>query len=144
MSIETLNNAIYGKLAGDSALVALSPGGIHNRMAIQGASYPRTVFQRLPFVHGYSFASRQYVHGFYQFKGLAIDPVNTTDEGVTLVAKIVDRLVALLTDPAITVSGSTLLYCRPDREIPLMNEWDSMNNRTIYHEGVICELWLTN
>src|SRR5882757_3909541 len=98
-------------------------------MAIQGSLYPRTVFQRLPFVHGYSFSSRQYIHGFYQFKGLAIDPINTTDEGVTLTAKIVDRLIALLTDPSITVSGSTLLQCRPDREIPLMNEWDAPNKR---------------
>lgn len=142
-----LNQAIYSKLSGDSGIGGvntLSTGGIDQVISRQGAGYPRTIFRELPFVHGYSFRSRVCVHGFYNFTVQAVDPVNTSDEGLSLVDAIVDRLIVLFTDPTISVSGSSLLYCRPDRTVPATSEWDQANNRNIYYKGIICELWLTN
>lgn len=142
-----LDIAIYSKLSGDTGMggvATLSTGGIDQMIGKQGASFPRTLFQELTAMHQYSFGSRQCVHEFYQFKAMAVDPVNSSDEGVSLAGAIVDRIVTLLTDPTMTVTGSALLYCRPDRSIPPFIEWDSMNNRNVYHKGIICELWLTN
>jgi hypothetical protein len=146
VSIE-LEKAIYSKLSGDNGaggVATLSTGGIHQLFGTQGGSFPKTIFQELTFIHNYTFTARAFIKGFYQFKAMAIDPVNTTDQGVSLAGAIVDRIVTLLTDPGFTVTGSSLLYCRPTHSLPPSVEWDKENGRSIYHKGIICEMWLTN
>lgn len=141
--MNVLDIAVYSKLTGDAGaggVNTLATGGIHQMKAPQTAGLPRVVFQELTRKNLYTFRVLAAGHVFYQFKALAAD--TPTDEGATLAGTIADRMETLLLDPTMTITGKTLLYCRPDTSIPPYPEWDDVNSRDIYHKGFIAELWL--
>lgn len=140
--MNALDIAIYSNLTGDTGaggVNTLATGGIHQLKAPQTAGLPRVHFQELLDSPLYSFAALSADHFFYQFKALAAD---TTVEGATLAGTIAERMRSILSDPTMTVTGKTLLYCRFERSIPPYAEWDEANGRDIYHKGFIAEIWL--
>jgi hypothetical protein len=114
-------------------------GGFHQLVAPQLATFPRFHFQEILDTALYSFTNLISDHCYYQLTAFAVDG---NEEGVVTAGRLAERARVLLKDPAMSVSGKTLLYSRFDRSIPARAEWDNGGNRFIYSKGFYLELWL--
>jgi hypothetical protein len=98
---------MYGKLSGDTTLMALAPGGVFNRLAPEGATYPFVVFSfmagTLKLVVG---ASKLWEQLDYEVVG--IDKMQNY-AGLVPIANRIDALLHAAPTQAIT--GGTLESC---------------------------------
>lgn len=140
-----LNAAIYSKLTADTGTggvnhsTAGALGGFHQGVAPPDATLPRIHFQKLTGTPEYSFQNVSARNMYYQFTAFAVDG---NEEGATTAGRLAERAQALFTDPALTVTGSTVIHARPIREIPDGFEQNETDSKTIYSKGFILELWL--
>jgi hypothetical protein len=114
-------------------------GGFHQGVAPQGATYPRFHFTEILDTALYSCKTLSADHCYYQLTAFAVDG---NEEGVVTAGRLAERARVLLFDPAMSVSGKTLLYSRFDRSIPPGYEWDVGENRFKYSKGFYLQLWL--
>lgn len=115
-------------------------GGIHQLDAPEKTNPPYLIFQEASDVANYAFSNALKTdHVFYMVRAFAVD---ANAGGATTVAILADRLKALFTNPAMTVTGKSLLSCRFDRSFPPVKERDKTNQRWLYSRGVLVEVWL--
>jgi hypothetical protein len=140
-----LDIAIYSKLTGDTGAGGVNhattgaTGGFHNGSAPQDAGFPRIHFMELVTTAGYSFSTLISDHSYYEFTAFAVDGQSA---GGTTAKTLIERVRTLLTDPSLTVTGKTVLYCRFERTVPRRPEWDDAGSRFVYSAGIIVEIWL--
>jgi hypothetical protein len=128
-------NAVYvglfDKLTGDATLVALlaSAAAVYRRRAPQGSALPYVILAKQTGSDTYTYRLRVGSSMPFLVKAVTQGP-----SGVAAQA-IADRIDALLTDGAITVSGKTLLYCRRETHV----EYDELaaGGTTYQHVGGI-------
>lgn len=108
-----IRRAIYGKLAGDTALVSLlgtpAPGyakPIYYQVAPAGAGFPYVILNKQSGIPSYALKQKAYDTDVWLIK--AIDRSDTAD----VADAIATRLDVLLTDATISISGKTELYLR--------------------------------
>lgn len=146
-----LDIAFYTRLTGDAGTgginhpVTGATGGFHNPVAPQivggqPVGFPRVHFSELVTTAMYAFANLSANHVYYQFTTFAVDGQSG---GVTITKTLSERIRTLLTDPSMSVTGSTLLHCRFIRTNPLVAERDETKDRFIYSQGIIVEAYLT-
>lgn len=128
-----VRRAIYGKLAGDTTLNNLlgsPPTGysksIYFEMAPDGAAFPYVIFARQAETPTYTLGSRAFDEDVWLVKG--VDRSDSADA----VDNVAERLDALLTDGAISISGRTQLYLRRETGVSYPEESDGMVYR---HHG---------
>jgi len=115
----SVRRAIYGKLAGDTTLnglLAAPPTGyaksIYHQQAPEGAQYPFVIFQKQSGVPTEAFSDPSALENdIWMVKG--VDRANTTDTAEAIQA----RLMALLNDASLSISGATLLYLRRQSDV---------------------------
>lgn len=140
-----LDQALYAKLTADTGVGGVNhattgaTGGFHNGAAPQGAGFPRVHFQELAKTREYTFTTLSHERGYYQISAFAVDG---NSEGVTIAKTLAERIETLLTDPSMAVTGKSLLCCRPERMDPMFYERDDPNDRFIYSQRLILEVWL--
>lgn len=117
-------------------------GGFHRGKAPEGATFPRIHFQFLTALPSYVTVGEAFRKIFVQLTVYSIDPPNGGEEGMATASRLNERTQALFTDPAdMTITGHDLLFCRPQRELPSGTERDDDNQRDIYSEGCVIEIW---
>jgi len=140
-----LDQALYSTLTADTGAGGVNnattgaTGGFHNPVAPQAAGFPRMHFIELTSTALYSLRNLLADHCYYQISAFAVDGQS---EGVATAKSLIERAKVLLTDPSMTVTGKTLLFCRYERIIPTPPEWDAANNKYIHSQGMILEVWL--
>lgn len=140
--MEALMTALKAKMDGDAGagkLATLSSGGIYRKKAKKTATPPYTVFTKILTIPGYTFSVEAYRSIFVQITHFAVD-ANTS--GAVSAGTMADRTEVLLTDPALNVTGKTVLSCRFIRSIPEFVEDDGAG-RVIDGAGGLFEIWLT-
>lgn len=99
--MKALETAIINKLRGDSTLVGLLPGGIYNAVSPNTAAGTYMTFRKVSMVPEYTMSGRASRTYTYQFVIVGVN-VGKDDPGAAL-----DRVDALLTDKALTITGHT-------------------------------------
>lgn len=139
MSVAT-RRAIYGKMAGDSTLVALlgtPPTGfskaIYYQVAPKGTTGAYVIFQKQAGTPRYTFKTGHAAidDELWLIKG--VGEAGSADE----VDNIASRLDALLTDGALTISGATQLELRRESDVDYSEEVDGVIHR---HSGSLYRL----
>ena len=142
MSATATRRAIYGKLAGDTTLNNLlgSPvngyaKAIYHQQAPAPADYPLVVFQKQSGRPTEAFGSPSVLEtDVWLVK--TIDKSTSADTAEVVAA----RLVALLNDAALSVSGSTLLYLRRQSDV----QYPEVTDGVVYqHAGSLFRLVTT-
>lgn len=142
-----LDVAFYSELTGDTSGVndpdTGAIGGFHNPVAPQSINsqpvgYPRVHFMELVNTASYSFRNLSHDTCYYQFTVYAVD--SPTSAGITAAKTLAEQIRALLTDSNLTLSSGAVLYCRFDRTLPIGTEWDEINGRYIYSQGLIMKV----
>jgi hypothetical protein len=138
-----VRRAIYGKLAGDTTLNALlgtPPTGysksIYHRQAPDNAAYPFVVFNKQSGVPTEAFADPSALENdVWLIK--AVDRSTSADASEAIAA----RVITLLNDASLSISGSTLLYLRRQSDV----EYSEVQNGVSYeHCGSLFRLVTTD
>lgn len=114
-------------------------GGFHQGVAPQSATFPRLHFQKIQKRPTWSFQNLNASYCYYQLTVFAVD---SNEEGVVTAGRLSERAETLFTDPALSVTGHTVQYCRPAVSLPDRFEWDDTGSRYIYSKGFYLELWV--
>jgi hypothetical protein len=114
-----LDNALYTKITTDATLITLQSTRLYKGIADNGTSYPYTVMQVVSVVPSYTLGGPETNRCLYQFKAYD-DGESGADWRDT--NAIIDRLDAILTDGALTISGFTLRYCRLELRFDMAEE----------------------
>jgi Protein of unknown function (DUF3168) len=134
-----IRRALYGKLAGDTTLNGLlaSPPSsyaksIFYQQAPPKAAYPFVVFSKVSGIPTETFGDPTALQtDVWQIKG--IDHATSADA----VEAISDRLVALLNDASLSISGATRLYLRRESDVDYSEIADG---ETFLHSGALYRL----
>jgi hypothetical protein len=139
MSVAT-RRALYGKMAGDSALTTMlgTPAtgytqSIYHQDAPKGAGFPFIAFnlQAGSFTHAMQGGASIYEDDLWLIKG--VDRAPSAD----IVDGIASRLEALLSDGLLTISGRTQMWLRPQQPI----EYSEVTDGEMYrHSGRLFRL----
>ncbi len=117
--MKALETALYARLSGDAALLALLPGGVHNLVAPQPtARY--AVFQKVSGPADYTFTQRIGTSYLYQIR--CIDPSGAADKDSLMDA--LARIDTLLTRQALAVAGYTTWLVERSDDLPDSAEAD--------------------
>jgi hypothetical protein len=123
LSLTNIRKALYGKLAGDTTLVALlgAPPAPYNKsiyyeLAPGNARFPYVIFQKQSGVPTYAMVngSSAYEEDLWLFKG--VDHKTTADDAEA----VAQRIDVLLQDATLSISGATLMYLRRESGISYM------------------------
>jgi hypothetical protein len=134
-----VKRAVYGKLAGDTTLNNLlgTPASgysksIYYQQAPAGATYPLVIFNKQSGVPTEAFADPSaFDTDIWLVK--AIDKNTTADPAEAIQA----RLIALLNDTTLSISGGTLLYLRRQSDV----EYPELENGVSFkHAGSLFRL----
>ena len=106
MTISALKTTITTTLDGDETLAAMNTGGVHDKMAPDNTSAPYIVYRIVDFKDDYTIKAK--IRTLYQIE---FDCIDSDLDGST-VASMADRLYALLTDSAFSVSGVNTMFIR--------------------------------
>jgi hypothetical protein len=116
--MKAIRRSLYGKMAGDTTLVAFlatPPAGysksIYYQLAPETATLPFVVFSQQSGTPVYSFAERAYDNDLWLVK--AVDRSGSADVADDIHA----RLDALLTDGVLSISGRDQLYLRRESDL---------------------------
>jgi hypothetical protein len=116
--VKALEVALQAKLVGDTTLMALIPGGVHNVVATDPVVYPHLVFQKIDGDPAYTFTERINVVYLYQIRVIGQGPSKEA------ISDALARVDALLTRQTLTVSGYAFWFCQRESDIPDMVEQD--------------------
>lgn len=138
-----VRRSLYGKLAGDSTLVAMlgtPPSGysksLYHQQAPPGAGFPYVIFAKSSGVPRYAIGARAYDNELWIIKGVD-RPATPHDNTADRVDGIATRLDTLLTDGTISISGSTLLLLRRSSDVEYTETADGVLYR---HAGALYRL----
>lgn len=109
-----LDKAIFDAL-NVAAVHTAAPGGVFNTVAPMGTPSPYVVFQAVSKVDDYSFA-RRYAQALYQVKAVSRNPWPKE------AADIDDDIDTALQDKALAITGYTMLLCRREGDIYLVED----------------------
>jgi len=138
-----IRRSLYGKMAGDTSLVALlgtpSAGyakSIYHQQAPTGAGFPYVIFQKQSGMPRYAVGARAYDSELWLIKGVdrSAAPADSTADRVDAVAA---RLDALLTDGTVSISGHVQMLLRRDSDIEYLEVSDGVSYR---HAGALFRL----
>jgi hypothetical protein len=136
-----VRRAIYGNLAGDSTLNNLlgtpAPGrakSIYYQQALQGAHFPFVIMSKQSGFPTEAFGDPSAMENdVWLVKGIGRD----SDDGIDTVESIAARIIALLNDTALSISGATLLYLRRESDV----EYPEVEEGVLYrHAGSLFRL----
>ena len=143
MSTNATKRALYGKLAGDSTLNALlgTPAtgftkSIYYQEAPAGAAYPLVIFAKQAGVPTQAFTDPSALEND-TWLVRATDRNTTADTAEAISA----RVIVLLNDTTLSISGSTLLYLRRQSDVDYSENTDGVQYR---HSGVLFRLVTTD
>jgi len=134
-----VRRALYGKLAGDTTLNAIlgTPAtgyskAIYHQQAPQGAQFPYVIFQKESGVPTEAFTDPSAMDtDIWMVK--AVDRNTSADQAETAAA----RVVTLLNDASLSISGNTLLYLRRQSDV----EYPEVTDGVLYqHAGSLFRL----
>ena len=138
-----IQKALYGKMAGDTTLnnmLASPPVGanksIFHQMAPEGADLPFVIFQKQSGTPTYAMSTLAMDNEVWMVKGVARSGTTGT-AGTAGASAISTRLNQLLTDGAISISGSTQLYLRRESDVEYAEEVDGVRYQ---HAGALYRL----
>ncbi len=150
--MNTLDAGVYSLLAADTAsggvanIVGTDGDGvkqIYQGKASQKASPPYVIFWQPNDFPQYAFGNTvQSDHVFYAVQGFAAD--TPTASGPSTAGSLADRLRVLFLNPTLTVTGKTVLSCRPLQTLNPSEDWDDTNGRWVYSRGWIVETWVAS
>jgi hypothetical protein len=114
-----VRRAIYGKMSGDTTLnnlLATPPTGysksIYHQEAPDGAAYPFVIFNKQAGTPTEAFQKPSaFENDTWLIKGIDRSPSADTAEAIAA------RLIALLNDGTLSISGGTLLYLRRQSDV---------------------------
>jgi hypothetical protein len=132
MSQSAIDQAIVGRLSADGALTAAAPGGVWWELAPQDAATPYVVITLAE-----DFDEPQFRSTAYEVAQYAIEAM---DDGPSFagVSTAYDRIHALMQDPALAITGYTLMKCfRRRRYRSVIEDGD----QRIQQVGGVYELW---
>ena len=132
--MNALEKALYSALSGDATLTGLlsSATAIYQGVAPDGADPPYVVYGKQANTKTYTFGAKAWDNSLYLIK--AVDERPSAARAGT----IQDRLEVLLTDAALTVTGRTHLYLRPETDVDYP-EVDQ--GRTTWHRGHLYRIY---
>jgi len=128
-----VRRALYGKMAADvtlNGLLATPASGwsksIYHRTAPRGASFPFVIFQKQAGTPTQAFQDPSALEtDVWLIKG--VDRNTTADQAEA----IQERLDALLSDGALSISGATLLFLRRQSDV----QYEEVDGDTTYHHA---------
>lgn len=134
-----VRRALYGTLAGDVTLNALlgTPAtgfskSIYHRQAPSGAAFPFVIFQKQAGTPQDAFGDPGALeHDVWLIKGVARDMSADTAEAIQA------RLITLLNDAALSISGATLAYLRRQSDVEYGETVDGVRYE---HSGALFRL----
>lgn len=138
-----VRRALYGKLAGDTTLNSLlgTPASgysknIYYQTAPEGAGFPRIIFNKQSGVPTEAFGDPSALENdIWLVK--AIDQDTTADDAEAAAA----RIVALLNDTSLSISGASLLYLRRQSDV----DYSEVDSGVVYrHAGSLFRLITTD
>lgn len=111
--MNAVDKGLYAALTGDSTLTGLLSGtaAIYQGRAPDGAQTPYIVYSKVTGRPSFTFTQKAWDEPLYAVK--AVDERNSAARAGTIAA----RIETVLTDAALSVSGRTTLYCRPETDI---------------------------
>lgn len=136
MNTTAVRRALYGKLAGDTTLTNMlgTPGAGFNKaiyfsVAPEDAQFPYVLFSKQAGTPTYALTrgTPAYQDDVWQVKG--VDHPSSTDSDTA--EAIQARLLALLTDTTLSISGEDLLYLRPYSDV----QFAEAQSGEIYHHA---------
>lgn len=119
--MNAVDAAIHSKLTGDATLMALATGGVYHRLAPAGTSTPFVIFNLQTGDATYTQGRLATREMYYLIKGI--------DEGLSskVAGQIDDRVIALLNDVMLTVSGYTMLHLRRSSDVEYVEVADGVS-----------------
>jgi len=116
--VKALEIALQAKLVGDSTLMALIPGGVHNMVATDPVVYPYLVYQKVSGDDAYTFTLRINTAFLYQVRIIGRGPKKEA------MSDALARVDALLTRQTLTITGVATWLVQREGDIPDMVEQD--------------------
>lgn len=133
-----VRRGVYGKLAGDTTLNAMlgtpAPGyakSIYYQFAPQKAGFPYLILNKQASTPRYAMSALAMDNDVWLVK--AVDRSDTADPADS----IASRVLALLNDAALSISGKSTLYLRRESDLDYSQEVDGVNYR---HAGSLYRL----
>lgn len=131
-----LNQALYNKLKGDAALIALLAAGtasIFQRLAPENETTPYCIYQQQAGVAAYTLAGPSWTDFVFTVKGITEGP------SMQRAGQIQDRLEELLTNGELTVAGRDHLYLRREADVEYA---EVVDGRRYNHAGADFRIWV--
>jgi hypothetical protein len=128
-----IDAAVYSALSSDSTLTTLLGGtAIYPGKAPQGTDFPYVVYQKLAGTKTFTMAAKAWDEPVYAVKAV--------DDNGTRAGSVAARIETVLTDAALSVSGRTTMYCRPETDVdyPEINQ-----GKTTWHRGHTYRLFVS-
>lgn len=134
-----VRRALYGKLAGDSTLNGLLGAAasgytksIYHGVAPAEASYPIVVLQQVSARPTYALVKTPaFETDLWLVKAVDDEPTADTAESIAA------RLITLLNDGVLSISGATQLYLRRESDVAFEED---MSGRKYHHAGALYRL----
>jgi hypothetical protein len=138
-----VRRALYGKMAGDTTLTAMLATGatgyskaIYEDSAPEGAAFPFVVFSKSSGVPTEAFGDPSaFENDIWLVK--AVDRNTSSDPAEAIQA----RIVALLNDSSLSISGATLCYLRRQSDVEYSEVTDGVKYK---HRGALFRLVTTD
>lgn len=132
MSQSAIDQALVSRLSSDAVLTTAAPGGVWWELAPQDAAVPYIVITLAEDIDEQVFRGTAYQVAQYAIEAMDDNP---SSDGVTTAY---DRIHVLMQDPALMITGYTLLKCiRRRRYRSVIEDGD----QRVQQLGGIYELW---
>jgi hypothetical protein len=127
--MDSFRSAVFTLFNGDSTLTAMlaTTTSIYHKRAPLDAGFPLIIYSKQSGVPLWAFAGPPFDNQVWLFKGIDRSPSAATAEEIS------KRISTLLTDPILTLSDGTLMYCRRESDIDYEEGTDP--DKQIHHVG---------
>lgn len=127
-STAAVDAALIARLASDSTLATLAPGGVYRDTAPQGARTPFVIVSQVAHEDEYSIGSQAFEQIRYLVKAVDLQTSATSAQAVA------DRLQALLQVTTLTMTGYRSVLIQREERVAYV-EVDDASDRRYQHRG---------